>query len=261
MAITRKRLVLGETLDAQVSTVLTATPATTTRATVEAIILEVAGSGGGGGGGVDAEGVRDVIGTALVGSGLVSVTVDDAGNTITLSTSATSNATDAQLRDRATHTGAQAISTVTGLQAALDAKSATSHSHTALGVSDFTAAAKAAVPDVVVFSQAGNAAVGAGNGRWYNDSGVTKTITGVRVNANPAPTGAALIVDVDRNGTTIYGTQANRPTIAIGGNTSGVNTGFTVTTVANGDYLTVDIDQVGSTATGGNVVAQITLVG
>ena len=35
---------------------------------------------------------------------------------------ATANATDAQLRDRATHTGAQAISTVTGLQTALDAK-------------------------------------------------------------------------------------------------------------------------------------------
>jgi hypothetical protein len=35
---------------------------------------------------------------------------------------ATANATDAQLRDRATHTGAQAISTVTGLQTALDGK-------------------------------------------------------------------------------------------------------------------------------------------
>lgn len=33
---------------------------------------------------------------------------------------ATANATDAQLRDRATHTGEQAISTVTGLQSALD---------------------------------------------------------------------------------------------------------------------------------------------
>jgi hypothetical protein len=39
---------------------------------------------------------------------------------------ATANATDAQLRDRATHTGSQAISTVTGLQAALDAKVNTS---------------------------------------------------------------------------------------------------------------------------------------
>ena len=35
---------------------------------------------------------------------------------------ATANATDAQLRDRATHTGSQAISTVSGLQAVLDGK-------------------------------------------------------------------------------------------------------------------------------------------
>lgn len=35
---------------------------------------------------------------------------------------ATANATDAQLRDRATHTGTQAISTVTGLQTELDGK-------------------------------------------------------------------------------------------------------------------------------------------
>ena len=39
-----------------------------------------------------------------------------------ISTGATANATDAQLRDRSTHTGSQAISTVTGLQTAIDAK-------------------------------------------------------------------------------------------------------------------------------------------
>ena len=39
-----------------------------------------------------------------------------------IATGATANATDAQLRDRATHTGSQAISTVTGLQTALDGK-------------------------------------------------------------------------------------------------------------------------------------------
>lgn len=39
-----------------------------------------------------------------------------------IATGATANATDAQLRDRATHTGSQAIATVTGLQSALDAK-------------------------------------------------------------------------------------------------------------------------------------------
>jgi hypothetical protein len=52
-----------------------------------------------------------------------------------VATGATANATDANLRDRATHTGAQAISTVTGLQTALDAKSATGHGH---AISDTT---------------------------------------------------------------------------------------------------------------------------
>lgn len=39
-----------------------------------------------------------------------------------VATGATANASDSQLRDRATHTGTQAISTVSGLQAALDDK-------------------------------------------------------------------------------------------------------------------------------------------
>lgn len=42
-----------------------------------------------------------------------------------IATGATANATDAQLRDRTTHTGEQAIATVTGLQTALDGKVAT----------------------------------------------------------------------------------------------------------------------------------------
>jgi hypothetical protein len=41
-----------------------------------------------------------------------------------ISSGATANATDAQLRDRATHTGTQAVATVTGLQTALDGKAA-----------------------------------------------------------------------------------------------------------------------------------------
>lgn len=39
-----------------------------------------------------------------------------------IATGATANSTDSQLRDRTTHTGAQAISTVTGLQTALNGK-------------------------------------------------------------------------------------------------------------------------------------------
>jgi hypothetical protein len=75
-----------------------------------------------GSGGLDAEAVRDAIGVALIGTGVISVTVNDAADTITISSTATANSTDAQLRDRSTHTGTQAISTVTNLQTSLDAK-------------------------------------------------------------------------------------------------------------------------------------------
>lgn len=42
---------------------------------------------------------------------------------------ATANASDAQLRSRSTHTGEQAIGTITGLQQALESKAAAAHGH------------------------------------------------------------------------------------------------------------------------------------
>lgn len=50
---------------------------------------------------------------------------------------ATANSTDAQLRDRATHTGVQAISTVTDLQTTLDSKTTTSYVDDAIDNIDF----------------------------------------------------------------------------------------------------------------------------
>jgi hypothetical protein len=55
-----------------------------------------------------------------------------------IATGATANATDAQLRDRATHTGSQAISTVTGLQTALDGKQAAGTYATGTGTASGT---------------------------------------------------------------------------------------------------------------------------
>lgn len=54
---------------------------------------------------------------------------------------ATANSTDAQLRDRTTHTGAQAISTITGLQTALDGKAASTHTHTVAAISGLSTVA------------------------------------------------------------------------------------------------------------------------
>jgi hypothetical protein len=52
------------------------------------------------------------------------LSVGDKTKIDSIASNATANASDAELRDRATHTGEQAISTVTGLQTALDGKEA-----------------------------------------------------------------------------------------------------------------------------------------
>lgn len=113
------------------------------------------------------------------------------------------------------------------------------------------------ISKILPYSYLGNVAVGAGTFRLYNDSGATWTVRGVRASVGTAPTGASLIVDINKNGTTIFTTQGNRPTIAAAANTSGNVTNMDVTTVANGEYLTVDIDQVGSTLTGADLTVQV----
>lgn len=86
------------------------------------ITITATGGGTGGGGGTDPEIVRDVIGSAIVAGTLIQVLVNDAGDTITISTLATQNSTDPELRDRSTHTGTQPLTSVVGLTEALAAR-------------------------------------------------------------------------------------------------------------------------------------------
>lgn len=110
-----------------------------------------------------------------------------------------------------------------------------------------------------VWTMAGSLAgkVGVGVFRWYNDSNAYATIRSVRATVGTAPTGASIIVDVNVGGTTIYTTQSSRPTIAASGTTSGKAIGHSVYEVAPGGYVTVDIDQVGSTVAGADLVVQL----
>jgi hypothetical protein len=55
------------------------------------------------------------------------------------------------------------------------------------------------------------------------------------------------IVDINKNGTTIFGTQANRPTFAASGKLATVGA-FSVSTLTTGDYLTCDVDTAGTGA-------------
>jgi hypothetical protein len=70
--------------------------------------------------------------------------------------------------------------------------------------------------------------------------------------AGTAPTGANLIVDINKNGTTIWTTQANRLTINAG-DSSASQTAFDVTSLTEFDRLSLDIDQVGSIIPGSDL--------
>lgn len=106
------------------------------------------------------------------------------------------------------------------------------------------------------FGATGNLVVIAGTQRFYVDK--SWTITQVRASVNTASAGQSIIIDVNKNGTTIWSTQSNRVTISAGSNTA-TQTTFNTTSLASGDYLTVDIDQVGTTTAGADLTVQITL--
>ena len=94
-----------------------------------------------------------------------------------------------------------------------------------------------------------------GTNKIYNDTGQTLTILSVRASVVTAPTGQSLIVAVPKNGTTIFTTQSARPTIAASGTTT--KSTPAVTSWADGEYLTIDVDQVGSTTPGGNLTITV----
>lgn len=83
------------------------------------------------------------------------------------------------------------------------------------------------------------------------------TIVGTRLMVGTAPTGADIVIDVNKNGSTIYTTQANRPRITAGQNSGGPGVAPNVTSLAAGDYVTVDVDQVGAAVAGSDLTVTI----
>jgi hypothetical protein len=108
---------------------------------------------------------------------------------------------------------------------------------------------------VLTFSKTGNLAVGAGSARFL--APFAMTLLGVTAAVGTAPTGASILLDVNKGGATIFTTQANRPAIAAGATAMSAEAVPDVTTVAVGNELTVDVDQVGSTVTGSDLTVFI----
>jgi hypothetical protein len=104
------------------------------------------------------------------------------------------------------------------------------------------------------FSYNGELEVTTGTHRLYFPE--ERTISHVLASVGVAPTGADIIVDIHMNGTTIFSTQANRPTIAASAFVDASAIPNTLVIPA-GNYLTVDIDQVGSTVIGSDLTVQV----
>lgn len=88
---------------------------------------------------------------------------------------------------------------------------------------------------------------------------VTKALTIIKAYAyvKTAPVGANLIVDIEKNSQSIWhATPADRLTVNAGSQ-SGSQTAFDTTTLAEGDTLTLDISQVGSTTPGSDLTVQL----
>lgn len=108
----------------------------------------------------------------------------------------------------------------------------------------------------VIFTLEGFLSVVSNPLKIYNKMGAARTIVEVFLAVGTAPTGADVIVDVHKNGTTIFTTQTNRPKV-LDGATTGTTTTVEVPSWADGDYLTVDVDQIGSTTPGANLTVHI----
>jgi len=94
----------------------------------------------------------------------------------------------------------------------------------------------------------------------------TRALTIVKAYANvkTAPTGVvgtpiagkSLVLDLNKNGSTLWSTQSDRLSITDGA-TSGSQTAFNTTSLVEGDTLALDIDYVGSTLAGADLTVEL----
>jgi hypothetical protein len=105
--------------------------------------------------------------------------------------------------------------------------------------------------DQIRLSMAGLLETITGSARWYPPA--TVTINSVRASVGTAPTGADILIDVNKNGSSIL---SGPVTVTAGSNASSIDTPAAAV-ATSADYFTVDIDQVGSTIAGSDLTVQI----
>ena len=92
--------------------------------------------------------------------------------------------------------------------------------------------------------------------RLYNLTDKDLIINKVHLAVNTEPIGAAIIVDINENGTTIFSTQSNRPQVVVSGYV-GETTLIDDPIWTSENYLQADIDQIGSAIAGADLTITI----
>jgi hypothetical protein len=109
------------------------------------------------------------------------------------------------------------------------------------------------------YSYPGELTVTPGTARIYNETARLMALRQIRAAVGTSPAGASVVVDVKVNGVSIFTNPGDRPTISAGGNVAAI-TAPPRTLFLPGDYLTVDIAQVGSSTAGSDLTVQIRAV-
>ena len=103
-----------------------------------------------------------------------------------------------------------------------------------------------------VFTKAGALSV-ATNVAGYFKTGYKCRIDSADAHVGTAPTGQSLIVDINDDGTTVFTSQGNRPTIAAGATDDAAGAADGGTAIAAGSVISLDVDQVGSGTAGSDL--------
>jgi hypothetical protein len=106
---------------------------------------------------------------------------------------------------------------------------------------------------VQIFTVPGTLSVGTGRAKFYIPGPIT--LGNVRASVGTAPTGSSIIIDVNKNGSSVFTTNS-KPQIFAGQTLVSTSTP-NITEFTTGDYITVDVDSVGSLNPGMDLTVQI----
>lgn len=116
------------------------------------------------------------------------------------------------------------------------------------------------IDTVYTFTYTGNLGVEDMQFRLYNDTSNPRVISKVRASVGTAPTGSVVVVNVKKNGTSIFnsgsGGGQGKVTIPAGQNTA-TSIPKTGTVWGKDEYLTVAIESIGSTFAGADLTINV----